>query len=274
MIQARDVGYRAGAAELLRGVTLSAHVGQVLALVGPNGAGKSTLLRVLSGELTPTHGEVRMGGRPLGAWTLRAQARARAVLAQSSELGFPFPAEEVVMLGRAPHLNGRESARDRDIVARALTAADVLGRRARAYSTLSGGEQQRVQLARALAQVWEGGPRALLLDEPTSSLDLSHQHATLRFARHMASTGCAVICVLHDLNLAAQYADRIAVLELGELRAWGAPAHVLTAARIAEVFQVRARVVPHPELACPLIVPVEPAADAFPNPREENPHGP
>lgn len=263
MIEARGLSYRIGATTLLSDVTFRAEAGQVIALVGANGAGKSTLLRLLSGELAPTAGEVRMGSRPLSEWTLRDRARVRAVLSQRSDLTFPFSAEDVVMLGRGPHLAGGERAADRWIVDRALAATDSREVRARLYPTLSGGEQQRVHLARALAQIWDEGPRVLLLDEPTSSLDLSHQHAVLQIARGWASAGAAVVCVLHELNLAARYADRIAVLHRGQLRAFGTPADVLTRELLAEVFRVRAEILPHPELPCPLVVPIEPLSPRF-----------
>jgi iron complex transport system ATP-binding protein len=175
--------------------------------------------------------------------------------------------EEVALLGRAPHLRGSESARDRDIVAQALAATGTLALRHRLYPTLSGGERQRVQAARVLAQVWEGpAPRALLLDEPTSSLDLAHQHLLLRLARRMAAEGCAVLCVLHDLNLAAQYADRVAVLVRGALRTVAPPAQALTPALLAEAFGVHALVMPHPQLACPLVAPLGPLERPAPSP--------
>jgi iron complex transport system ATP-binding protein len=258
VLEARGASYRVGARALVSDVSLLVEAGQLLALVGPNGAGKSTLLRLLSGDLNPTGGEVLMNARPLATWSLRTRAQVRAVLAQSSELVFPFSAEEVVMLGREPHIDGSETPHDHAIVESAMTATDTSGFQERLYPTLSGGEKQLVHAARALAQVWEGEPRALLLDEPTASLDLAHQHVLLRFAQHMASAGCAVVCVLHDLNLAARYADRVAVLDRGVLRACATPSEALTTDVVSSVFRVRARIVPHPELACPLVVPMEP----------------
>ncbi|HEX7667312.1 MAG TPA: heme ABC transporter ATP-binding protein [Polyangiaceae bacterium] len=256
MIEARDIGYRVGETWLVRGVSLKVEPGEILALVGPNGAGKSTLLRTLAGELAPTNGQVLLNGKPLAAMPLAEQAKVRAVLAQSSELTFPFAAAEVVLMGRAPHVKTRETLHDHAIAAVAMHATDSRTHAERLYPTLSGGEKQRVHAARAAAQIWEGpAPRALLLDEPTSSLDLAHQHAILELAKRMAREGCAVVCALHDLNLAAQYADRLLVLANGEVRAVASPSVVLTRELLADVFRVRAHVLPHPELACPLVVP-------------------
>ncbi|MBN9159950.1 MAG: heme ABC transporter ATP-binding protein [Myxococcales bacterium 68-20] len=259
MITARNVTRHVGGAKTLDDVSIEVPAGSVLALVGPNGAGKSTLLKVLSGEITPTSGEVTMAGKLLSSWSPRERAKMRAVLPQDAALAFPLSAYDVVLLGRLPHEERREPSRDRAIARLSMSATDTLELADRSYPTLSGGERQRVQTSRALAQIWEGGERrVLLLDEPTSSLDLAHQHATLRCARRLASEGCAVACVLHDLNLAAQYADRIGVLHRGKLKALGAPADILTAELLEEVFDVRAAVVTHPELSCPLVVTLGP----------------
>jgi iron complex transport system ATP-binding protein len=172
-------------------------------------------------------------------------------------LAFPFTALEVVLLGRTPHCVGGERDRDRHIAWQALSIADVVGLAERLYTTLSGGERQRVQLARVLAQIWDppvdGSPRYLLLDEPVSSLDLAHQHAVLTLAHRLSRQGSGVLAVLHDLNLAAQYADRIAVLQAGRLQALGTPRDVLQAALIQRVFGVQARVAWDDELICPVV---------------------
>ncbi|WP_407951456.1 heme ABC transporter ATP-binding protein [Pendulispora rubella] len=241
----------------MKEVSLAAKPGEVVAIVGPNGAGKSTFLKMLSGELSPSSGEVRMGDRPLAEWAVLERARVRAVLSQHEDLRFAFTGFDVVLLGRSPHVVGTESVRDTAITRLAMSATDTLAFEERTYVTLSGGERQRIQLARALAQIWEaheGQHRVLLLDEPTNSLDLHHQHAVLHWARKMAADGVAVVTVLHDLNLAAQCADRVAVLRGGRCVAEGAPKDVLTAALVREVFSVEAMVLPHPELDCPLIV--------------------
>jgi iron complex transport system ATP-binding protein len=255
MIEACSITHRIGGMTLLSDVSLSASAGEVLVLVGPNGAGKSTLLRVLAGELVPTAGAVKLAGRSADDLPIRRRAEMRAVLPQQSELSFPFSCYEVVLLGRTPHIDGQESQKDHAIARLAMAATDTRAYEERPYPTLSGGERQRVQAGRALAQIWEGpGVRALLLDEPTASLDLAHQHAMLRLARRMAEDRSAVVCVLHDLNLAAQYATKLAVMHRGRLHAVGGPSRILSPSLLADVFGVDALVVPHPELSCPMVV--------------------
>jgi iron complex transport system ATP-binding protein len=252
---------RAGRA-LLDGVELAVRPGEVLALLGPNGAGKSTLLRCLCGELAPDAGQVRINGRPVAAWGARDLARRRAVLPQHSALGFPFTVLEVVLMGRIPH--GGPGPGDEGRALAALEAAEVAHLTGRTYTTLSGGERQRVHLARVLVQLWDAlpdaEPRWLMLDEPTASLDLAHQHATLALARRWAGEGVGVLVVLHDLNLAAQYADRVAVLQAGRLLALDSPCAVFEPALIARAFGLAVRVLSHPELDCPLVVPSPSAA--------------
>ncbi len=252
MIEIDRVGHRIGSAQILEDVSFSVRSGEVLVLVGPNGAGKSTLLSAVSGDLAPSIGEVRFDGKKATAWSKSDLARRRAVLPQQSDLSFPFSAAEVVMLGRSPW---GESLHDRTIARMAMSLTDTLSLEDRSYPTLSGGERQRVHTARAIAQIWDvKGDRALLLDEPTASLDLAHQHGLMKLALRMAEEGCAVLCILHDLNLAAQYATRIGMLRKGRLLALDRPSAVLTAERIHEVFAVDSLVMPHPTFGCPLVV--------------------
>lgn len=227
---AEKISYSVGDAQLLRDVSLSVKAGRVHAILGPNGAGKSTLLRLLARELRPTQGRIRLHDQPLEDWDIRALARQRAVLSQSEQLRFGFSAAQVVALGRLP-CRQHPPLREAEIVDAALAETDTQHLRHRIYPTLSGGERQRVQLARALAQVWEpagSAPQFLLLDEPTASLDLRHQHSALRVARKFAAQGMGVAAVLHDPNLALQYADDLSLLCCGELVAQGAPQDVLT----------------------------------------------
>jgi iron complex transport system ATP-binding protein len=262
-LAAEELSVRVGGTELLHGVSLAVTRGEVLAVVGPNGAGKSTLLRSLAGDLGPSSGRVTMLRRPLKAWTLQERARCRAVLDQDTTLAFPYLVDEVVLMGRMPHHGGRESASDRAIVAEVLATVGCGQLADRTYSTLSGGERQRVQLARVLAQIWapgaDGGdavaPRFLLLDEPTSNLDLAYQHAALATVRAVSRLGVGVLVVLHDLNLAAEYADRIALLKDGRVVGLGAPDEVLRPSLLEDVFDIPVLVVPHPSLPRPLVVP-------------------
>ena len=264
MLTLNHVTYRIGSKALLEGVMAEVRPSQVTAVVGANGAGKTTLLRIASGELAPSEGTAQMDGTPLHTLGAREQARRRAVLPQQSHLGFSFPVLDVVLMGRTPHLAGRaESARDGQIAHAALEAVGMAGFAERAYPTLSGGEQQRVHLARTLAQVWnepdEEHPgkchRYLLLDEPTASLDLRHQHGVLAVARRFAADGAGVLAVLHDLNLAAQYADHVLVLRRGAVYAQGAPTRVLTPEVIRGAFGMDVLVQSHPRYDCPLVIP-------------------
>ena len=259
MLAARDIKVTIGGKAILHGVTLAVAPGEVVAILGPNGAGKSTLLRVLSGSLQPSEGHVTLDGRPLASWPPQILARRRAVLPQSASLSFPFRAADVVQLGRSPFVG--LTARDQDlaIVEDALAETEVEHLADRDYTTLSGGERQRVHLARVLAQIWptemSDDPRYLLLDEPTASLDLSHQHETLRIARRFAERGTAVVAILHDLNLAAMHADRLCILRAGAMAAEGTPHRVLTEDRIADLFDLAVTVTRHPTRDCPHVIP-------------------
>lgn len=241
-LEAEAVSVRAGERLLLDAVTLALRPGEVTALVGPNGAGKSTLLDVLSGHRRPDGGEARLDGRPLATWPPDRLARRRAVLTQHAEIAFPFPVEEVVALGLAPHRDLHHPRALQGAAGRAMALAEVDRFAGRLYPTLSGGERQRVMLARVLAQLLapDGVPagRWLLLDEPTSSLDLAHQKLVLEVAVRLARDGCGVLVVLHDLNLAARFADRAALLAEGRLVAVGAPEEVLSPERVGEVYGV------------------------------------
>lgn len=255
LLEARNITVDIGKARLLDDVSLTLVPGTVTCLLGPNGAGKSTLLKVLSGALPPSLGEVQFRQRPLGR--PEELARVRAVLSQNTTLGFAFRVIEVVALGRSPHVRQSSAALDRQIVDAAMAAADVTHLADRRYPTLSGGEQQRVQLARVLAQLMDGsgdvGGRLLMLDEPTASLDLAHQQQVLDIARGFSRAGGTVLAVLHDLNLAASVADLICLLKGGKMIASGPVGKVLTTATIHEVFSIKTAILDHPGQAMPLV---------------------
>lgn len=253
MLRAHKLSILRGSKQVLVDIDLALQPGQVLGVLGPNGAGKSTLLGALCGELSPAAGEVALDGRPLQDWPGMERARRLAVLPQSSSLSFGFAVGDVVMMGRMPHDTGRE--RDAQIVREALQAADAEHLAERSYLELSGGERQRVHLARVLAQLWPGGAeQTLLLDEPTSMLDPLHQHTTLQAVRRFAEQGAAVLVILHDLNLAARYCDRLLLLNDGRTHAVGLPAQVLRAEPLQAVFGLEVLVQQHPERGHPLIV--------------------
>ncbi|MEU5979553.1 heme ABC transporter ATP-binding protein [Streptomyces sp. NPDC047315] len=251
LAEARGLRVRLGDREVLSGVDLDARAGEVLALVGPNGAGKSTLFAALAADLAPDAGTVRIAGRPAGAWAPRDLALRRAVLPQSSSLSFPFPVAEVVRMGRAPWAGTVREDEDGAAVAQALRATETEGFADRPFSELSGGERARVALARVLAQ----RTSLLLLDEPTAALDLRHQELVMRLCRGRAATGDAVVVVLHDLGLAAAYADRVAVLSGGGVEAVGVPADVLEPSLLTRVYREPVDVFPHPRHGTPVILP-------------------
>lgn len=243
MFSARNVSVDVDGKRLIDDITLDVPAGGVSVLIGPNGAGKSTLLKALTGEQRICGGSILIDGRDVAAMAPRELAQRRAVVPQSSRLHFPFTAEEVVLLGASvPGFGPRDDSVGVN-ADRAMAAADVAHFAHRAYPTLSGGERQRVHLARALCQLWNAPPvrgtRALFLDEPTSSLDIAHQLLILDAARKEAQKGIAVLVVLHDLNLAARYADRVALMSNGRLHAVGTPDEIIETETLSLAFGCR-----------------------------------
>lgn len=244
-----SVGVRVDGRALLEDVSLRAAPGEIIALVGPNGAGKSTLLRALSGDIVPDSGRIEIFGRPPQAWKSKELARRRAVMAQDHAVAFSFTVREVVEMGRVPYDRADD---DEAIVDDALRDGDVSGLERRDATTLSGGELSRTVFGRVLAQ----RTGIVLLDEPTAALDLRHQENAMAIAAKLAQEGRCVVVVLHDLNLAARYAHRVAMFSRGRLVADGSPSQVLTVDRIGEVYGQKVRVLAHPTTASPLVVPV------------------
>ena len=235
--QLDSVGMRYGASEVLSGVTARFEPGELVAVVGPNGAGKSTLITIMAGLRQGYLGVCSYRGLDIRAWKRRAFARRVSFVPQSLKLDFPFTAEQVVTMGRTPYGDGMfETAEDREAVGRSMRTTDTLAFRNRDFRSLSGGERQRVVIASALAQ----SPETLLLDEPTTYLDLKHQVETYRLLRELARDGMLTIAITHDLNLALTYADRAIMLSAGRVMADGEPREVLTEGRIREVFAVTA----------------------------------
>lgn len=232
---------------LIDKIDISINSGEVVALVGPNGAGKSTLLRAIAGEQALTQGHISFHGKPTLNWDKKKCAQHLAVLPQSSVLNFPFTGREVVQLARTPHETGLTL--DNQIVDEVLEYLDATYLAERIYTRLSGGEQQRIQLARVLAQIWQPAEkeRLLLLDEPSSSFDLAHQQLLVSAIRKLARSGIGILVVLHDLNMALNCADKIAVLCCGQLRAFGTPDDVLNEDLLKEVFGVHTRFMQDPE---------------------------
>ncbi len=241
MLEARALAAGYQGADVLHAVDLAVASGEVVALIGPNGSGKTTLLRALIGRVRPRAGEVLLDGRPLAAYADRERARRVALVPQTFATPFAFTAWEVASLGRTPYVGafGRLSRADRRAVDQALGETDAAHLAERPFAELSGGERQRVVLAMALAQE----PSVLLLDEPTTHLDLAHQLGVLELTHDLAvSRGLAVLAVLHDVTLAAAHFPRLAVLDGGALVADGSPREVLTTALLEAVFDVRGSV--------------------------------
>ena len=251
MVEVRGVHYRVGSAHILRDVNVRFRPGRFNVILGPNGAGKSTLLKIATGLLAPTEGEVRYDDRPVTEIGAEALARRRAVLSQHVELVFPLAVQDVVLMGRYPHYGRVPTAHDREIVDRALGLVDMTHKRMQLYPTLSGGEQQKVQLARVLAQIWNydapDGEKYLFLDEPTSNLDVHYQLHLLDVARELLGFHCTVIAILHDLNVALHYGDAFFVLEQGRVAQEADQPDAISASLIERVFQVQAHRVADPE---------------------------
>ncbi|HKQ62654.1 MAG TPA: heme ABC transporter ATP-binding protein [Candidatus Polarisedimenticolaceae bacterium] len=233
-VAVRDLGAGYGGRTVLADVAFEARAGEVLGVIGPNGSGKSTLVRVLSGVLA-YRGSARLAGREVGSFPRRELARLLAVVPQEPSFGFPFSALEVALMGRHPHLGGLEfeSAADVALARDALARCGVAELASRSILELSSGERQRVVFARALCQQ----PRILLLDEPASFLDIRHQVELCDLVRELAAGGATVLAVLHDLNLAAEYCDRLVLLRAGRVAAAGPTAEVLSYANLREVFE-------------------------------------
>lgn len=265
MFQVRDLCFSYGARTVLDGLRFSVQKGSFTAIIGPNGSGKTTLLRLLTGVLAAQKGEIQLGDQPLRSYSRLGLARQMAVVSQEADGGLLFTVEELVGMGRTPFLDRfqSESAVDRQIVSEALEITGCLHLRERIVGELSGGERQRVSIARALAQQ----PAMLFLDEPTCHLDIGYQQEILDLVKELqAARGMTVLAVLHDLNLAAYYADTLLLLYDGKVRAEGAPAEVLTAGNLAAVYRTRVMVTPHPVLNTPTVAFLP--AGAFGRPRQ------
>ena len=255
MIEVEKIHFGVKNKSLLQDVSFKAKTGEFWAVVGANGAGKSTLMKLLSKELTPTQGKISFHNKDLKKYSLKELAQKRAVLAQQNVITLAFTVHDIVLMGRYPFYDSKPSQRDLSIVDHCLQKVGIIHFRDRLYPTLSGGEQQRVQLARTLAQIWEVREGFIFLDEPTSGMDLLHQYETFQLAREMTQKGYGVIAVVHDLNFALQYADQVLMLKKGKMFAIGNASEVLTGENIRDAFGVSVRIFQPDDSPFPVIIP-------------------
>ncbi len=248
------VRYRGSERRALNGVTMSVPPGALYAVLGPNGSGKSTLMKALLGLVPPESGAVRIGGRETQEWSRRALARSVGAVPQAEHLAFPMSVHDFVAMGRYPHLGSlrREGVTDRAAVSDALARCEVLGLARRDVTTLSGGELQRVRVARALAQ----RPSALVLDEPTASLDIRHEMTIFRLLRSSSDQGMTVLLITHHLSLAARFADRFLLLSEGNVAAEGTADDVFREAVLGDVYRWPVAVRPDPVSGSPHVTPL------------------
>jgi iron complex transport system ATP-binding protein len=240
---------------LLHGIHFDLQPGEILGVAGPNGAGKSTLLEVVAGIAATTKGEVSLLSQPMARWSARERAQRLAVLPQLSLLSFPYTVEEVILIGRVPGNSSRQE--DLTILRQVMAATDTTSLSGQLYTQLSGGEKQRVQLARVLAQIWhehDMSDRVLLLDEPTTALDLTHQQQLLALLKELSDRGLAVIVTLHDFNLLAALAHRVLVIAGGRQIALGSTQSVLTRQLFEEVFSTQVIISTHPTRGHPMVI--------------------
>lgn len=254
MLKAKNISYRAGKKQILHDCSLDIIPGAFTAVIGPNGAGKSTLLKALSNELGKNSGQVKVNGVDTQQLKSRELSQIRAVMPQHTGINFPFTIEQVIEIGRFAHdTNPVENAR---IIEEVIQRSKLDSYRGRIYQTLSGGEKQRVQLARVMAQMWDKSPypKYLLLDEPTSDLDLLHQHSLLGISRDLLERNMGVLAILHDLNLAAQYADYLIFMKEGRILEHGPTELVFTKDNIETTFDHPVELIKEPRTGRTVVI--------------------
>ncbi len=250
MIELINTGFAVNKKILVHPVSLKMQSGEFVVVMGANGAGKSTLLKMMSGTLPATAGDILFKGKPIHQYQTEELAKQRAVLSQHYHISFPLSAREIVMMGRYPYFNDKPLHRDEEMVTDCMRSMEVTHLSERNYQTLSGGEAQKVQMCRVMAQIGETSAtneKLLLLDEPVSHLDIKYQHQLLKEAKHLCGKNVAVLAVLHDVNLALKYADRILFMKQGELIKELNKKEAITASLLKEVFDVDAKIFDMPD---------------------------
>lgn len=256
MISIKNISYKIGQKTILDNISFDVHPGEFLVIIGPNGAGKSTLLKSLCKDFALQTGCVEFLGRNLQDYRNEELAKIRSVLTQSNEVSINYTVEELVSMGRYPHYEHRPSQKDLSIIQNIMNELGISHLKKRYYFSLSGGEKQIVQLARVLVQIHDQQTAALFLDEPINGLDLLHQQLILDEAKKLATKGRYVISILHDLNLASQYADKVLILKQGKIVTFGTRAQAITEETITATYNTRVKLINDPEIAYPLVVPL------------------
>lgn len=257
MLKTENITYRIGKQTILNNVSADFLPGECNMILGPNGSGKSSFLKIFSGEINDFTGSVFYGNDNVKTIKKEALARRRAVMSQQPELSFPLTVEEVVMMGRYPHFKFDPNKKDVEICRQSIEQMNLSAFRERNYLTLSGGEKQRAHYARVLAQIWEqpqDGVRYLFLDEPLASLDINYQQEFLKISKQFAGKHTVLIIVIHDINLAIQYADKLFFLKNGALVVHGKTNDIVSTALLEDVFDVKASVVSNPLTGSPLVI--------------------
>lgn len=257
MLKTKGISYSIGKKKILQDVNAEFLPGELNMILGPNGSGKSTFLKIFSGELDGFAGEVYYGSKKLNTLKKEELAKERAVMSQQPELTFPLTVEEVVMMGRYPHFVFNPAKKDDSICEEVIERMNLLHFKDRNYLTLSGGEKQRVQFARVLAQIWEqpaNGLRYLFLDEPLNNLDINYQQEFLQITKKFTQGNTVLVAVMHDINIAIQYADKLFFLKEGEVAAHGSPSAILNEELIENVFGVKTTIIKNPVTGSPLVI--------------------
>jgi len=257
MLRTENISFSIDRKQILKKVTAMFLPGEFNMILGPNGSGKSTFLKIFSGQINKFHGTVLYENKALRDLSKEELARKRAVMSQQTDLTFPLLVEEVVMMGRYPHFSFNPNKKDYTICNEVIERMSLAEFKERNYLTLSGGERQRVKYARVLAQIWEdppGGFRYLFLDEPLNSLDISYQHEFLQIASELIKHHTILIAVMHDINLAAHYADNLFFLKEGEVVVHGKPKDILSSEIIDQVFNIKTTVIENPVTGKPLVI--------------------
>ncbi len=257
MLSIKNVSYHIGKKVILKNINIDFEPGKFTMILGPNGSGKSSLLKIFSGEINKFDGEVFYGGKNIKTIKKEALAIYRAVMSQQPELSFPLTVDEVVMMGRYPHFTFKPAKKDEQICNEVMTLMNLNQFKQRDYITLSGGEKQRVQYARVLAQIWEtpvNGYRYLFLDEPLNNLDIKYQQEFLQIAKSFKNENTIIAAVMHDINMAVEYGDMLVFLKEGNLIAQGNTKQILDEPLIENVFEMQTQIINNPVSNKPLII--------------------